>query len=139
MEHEGKKKNPYKGIYIGFIFVILVPIVFYFLFYAVLNRVGNTPIMAVYMSLTFAGLIGVLFDAICIISGLITDLFVNFFRRIKNTLTYFRPFEKGSYSFYFRQFIEGGGPLLWIFLLLFAATAVMAIFGAVNFLSNINL
>lgn len=139
MEYYGKNKKVYKGAPFAFIFMIVVPVVFYFLFYFVLIKANTTPSLAIYVSLALAGLIGVLFDLICIITGLISDLFTGFIHRIKSTFSLFKPFEKGAASYYFNQFIEDGGPLLWAFLLILALTIAVTIYGGVNYLSNIEL
>ena len=137
MEHYGKNKNPYKGIAIPIIIAIGLPIGMYFFFYPFLNVKNNTPTMAMYMSLSFAGLVGVLFDLICFFHGLLSDLIQGLFLRIKETISFFGFFKKGAMSYYFSCFMHDGGPILWIFVLIFGATIAMMTFGLVNFLGNL--
>ena len=137
MEYQGKEKKPYRGIYIAFIVMIAVPIGLYFFFYAILNIKNNTPEMARYMSLTFAGAASILFDLLCAGYGFIGGMLIDLFKRIKNTLSLFKPFEKGSCSFYFNQFIHDGGPILWLFFIVFGATIGMMTYGLVNYLEGV--
>ena len=137
MEELGKKKKPYRGMLIPFILMVAVPIPLYFLFYYVLNTVNNTPQMAHYMALAFAGLAGVCFDLMCVICGLFSDLFEFLIIRIKLVFYLYKPFEKGSAKFYFSEFIRGAGPLLWLYLILIGVTIGVTAYGMYNFLSAV--
>lgn len=134
MEHYGKEKKVYSGIWIPFILIIAVPTVNYFLFFWAISqfsKLDNTLVM--YTSIAFAGLTGVLFFIGCLISGFVHDLFEAMIYRIKDTIEFFGWFSIDGIKYYFREFIHDGGPILWMFFILMLGIIAVTIFGFVKF------
>lgn len=139
MEYEGKEKRIYHGIWIPFLLIIVFPTVCYFIFYAVFTHFTNHPHdIVIKMSLGFAGIIGTLFCLSCLLCGFLTDLLKAFGRRIKETISYFKPFSKQAFSWYFEQFKHDGGILIWLFFLILIAFIIIGIYGFVSFFSWYN-
>lgn len=139
MEYYGKNKKPYRGIWIAFIAMLAVPVAFFALFYfAIMTKVTVNNQYAFYISLSFSALVGFVFGVICILTGLISDLFAAMVARIKETLTYFGLFSKDGLKYYFNEFIHDGGPIMWGFLLLMGIFAVVSIIGFANFFQVFN-
>ena len=134
MEHYAKEKKIYKGIWIPFIVMVLVPAIFFVvLYFAIMNNVTTNQNYVLYICFSFSGLVGFLFGIICILSGLISDYFAAMINRIKETVEFYGFFTKRGFSYYFYEFIRCGGPLMWAFLLVIAGFAVMSAIGFVNF------
>ncbi len=135
MEYEGKEKRVYHGIWIPFILIVLVPTGCFFLFYWAIGHFSKLPQDAlIKMCLGFAGLEGFLFGMICLISGFIHDLFLAMINRIKDTFEYFTPFSKDAFKWYFYQFKQDGGIIIWVFLLLIIAFLIISIYGFTSFM-----
>ena len=137
MEELGKHKQPYRGIVIPFLIMIALPIGSYFFLSWIISRNHEITKQITDMCIGFAGIIGVCFDLLVVGFGFIGDLLRALVHRIKETLEYYRPFEKGSWSYYFSLFIRDGGPILWIFIILILITAGVASYGLVNWLTTI--
>ena len=136
MEYYGKNKKVYKGIWISFLFLILVPFSVFFLFRYVFVRFYSYPEdITNSLSIGFAGTIGFLFSAFCLVNGFIQEMFLGLIQRIKDTISYFGFGGKGALSWYFSEFIRTGGPLMWLFFLIWAANIVVAVIGFSNFFS----
>ena len=134
MEEPGKAKKPYHGIWIPFILILIVPLIAYVVFYNVIkyNFVAE-DIIHVYAALFFSGLVGSVFDIICILSGFVSDLFVAFAERIKETKEMFGLFTKEGFKYYWHCFFHDGGPIFWILLIIIIGHAIMALIGAKGF------
>ena len=132
MEHQGKEKNVYKGIWIAFIVLLMVPAVFFLLFFSVIksNYEGQKLENLIYASLTFSCAVGFLFCLVLIFTGFIKDLFVALIDRIKETFEYFTPFSKDATKWYFYKFWKDGGIIMWLFLLTMVAYLVITIISA---------
>ncbi len=127
MEYYGKNKKIYNGVWFPFITILVFPVIVFFLFKYVFTWTGRES-EADKLAFAFASLCAVFFDLSCMAHGFIHDCFIGFVRRIKETLEYFKPFSKGSWSYYFHMFIEDGGPIMWIFILIFAVTIGFTIY-----------
>lgn len=139
MEFEGKEKRVYHGIWIPFLLIILVPTICYIGFYLCFSRfTDHSQDIVIKMSLGFSGLIGVLFCLICLISGFIHDLFVAMINRIRDVFEYFKPFSKEANRWYFEQFKQDGGIIIWIFFLLLFSFLAISIYGFTAFFSWYN-
>ena len=139
MEYYGKNKKPYRGIWIAFVTMFLVPVAFFALFYfAIMSKITVNNQYAFYISLSFSGLVGFIYGVICILSGLISDLFSAMVTRVRETLTYFGLFSKDGFKYYIHEFINDGGPIMWGFLLLMGSFAVISIIGFANFFQIFN-
>ena len=134
MEHYGKSKRIYHGIIIPFIVMIVLQVGLYFLFYYAIKQFSKQPDFVIAnISLGFAGLIGVLFEIICVIHGFIYDPFVAFLKRVGNLFANFKIFKKKALAWYWDDFKENGGIIIWVFLLIFLATLFVCIFGFTRF------
>ena len=134
MEHYGKEKKIYKGIWISFVAMLVVPVALFLLFYfAIMGKITANNNYAFYISLAFSGLLGFMFGLVCILSGLIHDYFVAMINRIRDTIEFYGFFSKRGLSYYFTEFVHGGGPIMWGFLLLMSLFAVISVIGFANF------
>jgi len=134
MEHEGKEKKVYHGIWIPFLFIVLVPVICFLIFFFVLTNVTDHPQdIVIKISLGFSGIIGVLFALICLISGFIHDVFLAFVDRVKEVFEFFTPFTKEATRWYFYRFKEDGGIIFWIYFLLLISFLAVGIYGFVAF------
>ena len=134
MEHYGKKQKLYHGIAIPFICMLVVPTIIYFLLYFPIKAFSKLPdIVIVYMCLGFTGIVGILFDMICIVNGFIHDQFVAFCMRVSNFFANVKIFKKKAYEWYWDDFKENAGIMIWLFLLIFLATVFVCVFGFVKF------
>ena len=134
MEYYGKEKNYYHGMWIGFLIMILFPATMFGAFFLIFNAIDKYSVnQAIYMSFGFAGLVGFVFAIICIFAGFLRDLLSALFNRIRDTIEYFGFFSKDGIKFYFREFIIGGGPILWTFFILMFAYLGVSIYGFISF------
>ena len=135
MEHEGKKKKPYHGIWIPFLAILIVPTIAYIIFYNVikLNFVAEDTIH-IHTALFFAGAVGFVFDIICVLSGFLSDLIKAFKNRISETHELFGLFTKEGFKYYWSSFFHDGGPIFWVFILISVAHAVIGVVGLITFL-----
>ena len=136
MEHYGKEHNMYHGIIIPFVFmIIIIPVILYFLFYfAVGSFKQYDHDSLVWLSLFFAFLLTSLFDLSCILSGFINGMFTAFIQRVRTLCRDYKIFKGNAVKWYFRDFLEKGGPILWPFLLITTATIVFTVISFVTFL-----
>lgn len=134
MEQLGKNKRPYHGIAIPFIVIIIVPIVFYILFYNVILFYTTMPELIVrYSALFFAGIVGFLFCVISMLAGF-TDGYVRMFiERIRETKELFGLFTKDGIKYYFSLFWQDGAIIFWIFMTLLLANVFLSLLGFFNF------
>ena len=136
MEFYGKEKRIYNGIWIAFIALAAFPaIIFWLLHWAISYRTSSTPEQALFMSLGFAGLIGLLFSMICVFSGLLSDLFEDMIKRIRETIEFYGFFSKDGFSYYWHSFIHDGGPVMWGFIIFTLAYAGVSAFGFIKYFS----
>ena len=135
MEFTGKEKKVYKGIWIPFLIIVIVPFAFYFFFHYILSKfeVPYPEHVMFYMSIGFAGVVGSAFGFSCLFSGFVHDIFLAMINRIKDTLEFFDFGSKEAFKWYFSEFINDGGIILWIFLLELAANVFIMLFGFINF------
>ena len=139
MEYDGKDKKVYHGMVIPFICFLAVPLGVFFLLYAVLLRFTDHPTeICAYIALGFAGIVGFLFAMICLVSGFLRDTFELFIERIKDTTSYYKPFSKKAFSYYFYRFKEDGGIFIWVFFIFLIAFAIIAFIGFYSFFSWYN-
>ncbi len=134
MEHIGKERKLYNGIAIPFILILVIPVGFYYFFNVIFTKfTDHTAEVIIYMSLGFAGLVGTLFNTIFIIDGFIHDLFISFIMRLARLFSEIKVFKKKAFAWYFEDFKENGGIIIWIFLLIYVATLCMCIYGFSKF------
>ena len=134
MEYYGKEKNVYQGIWIAFVVMFIAPVVSFFIVYNSMMRFNNCPEeVIIKISIGTAGIVGVAFCFICLFHDFAHDLFGAFINRIKDSIYYFPPFSKDGIKWYFYQFIHDGGPIMWVFLLIMAFYAFLAVFGVKSF------
>lgn len=134
MEHYGKEKKPYHGIAVPYILMLVIPTNLYFLFYwAILTNTILPKIVVIYMSLAFSCLVGVLFDLSFLISGFLSDAFEAWMRRIGQLFANIKIFKKKAIAWYFDDFKENAGIMIWLFVLVFGATLAVSLFGFIKF------
>ena len=134
MEYYGKEKRPYRGIWIAFINMIIFPIMIYGLFYWAMTSKTTLPHdEIVYMCLGFAGLVGLIYSIICILVGMIGDLFEAMITRIRETIQFYGFFTKRGCKYYWYNFIHDGGSIMWGFFLFMFANIGVSAFGFVNY------
>ena len=128
MEENGKKINLYRGIWIAFTAMFVLPILTFILFYFILNIFS--------LALALSSLIGFLFGVSCWIAGFTKDLFAAFKDRVRETHELFDGiFTKDGFKWYFGRFIEDGGIVLWLFFLIIIAFGVVS---AISFIDVYN-
>ncbi len=134
MEQNGKKINIYRGIWIGALVQILVPIAAFFLLYAVIDRYFDHPKMVtIHICLAYTGIIGACFVGLCFFRG-IGDLFAAFLERIRETRELFGGiFNKDGFHWYMHKFLEDGGILIYVQILMILIYAAISVYGFVNF------
>ena len=134
MEHLGKEKKPYHGIWIPFILMLILPAGVFCLLYFVITRYqsGSTA-YAFSISLALSFLVGFLFAISCLIAGFLHDQFVALAVRIKDTHDYYGLLTKEGIKYYFGEFIHDGGPIVWIFFIITIALAVVSAIDFVQF------
>lgn len=140
MEHYGKETNIYKGIWIAFIFLLLVPVFVYFFLYGFLERFHTdypAEIIA-YMSLGFASTIAVLFDLISWITGFLNGLVSSMCRRVYNLFSNIKIFKGKAFKWYLESFVRNGGFILWGFILILIASIITGVIGFYQFFSWYN-
>lgn len=134
MEHYGKEKKLYKGIWIAFIALLAFPAaIFGLLYWAIEVNTLYSPLEITYTCLAFAGLVGLLFCITLILTGLIDDLFEGMKKRIRETYEFYGLFSKDSWSYYWYSFVHDGGPIMWGFFTVMLAYAGISIFGFINY------
>ena len=134
MEHYGKEKNIYHGVAIPYIIMVLLPALMFIMFFSIFTYWTEHPReIVVYMSLAFSTLVAVLFDISCIIAGLVHDNFIFMTKRIANYFANVRIFKKKAREWYWEDFKENGGIILWLFIIVFLATVAVCVFGFVKF------
>ena len=106
------------------------------LYWAITSKTSLPHDEVVYMCLGFAGLVGFLYSIICILVGLIADLFEAMITRIKETLQFYGPFSKDGFKYYWYNFFHDGGPIMWGFFLFMLANAATSVFGFVKFFTT---
>ena len=130
MEFIGKEKRIYHGIWIAFVAFVVFPLAFFFLLRFAINHYNNySEDLLNSLALGFAALVGFLFGMICLVCGLIQDMFSAFLKRIRERFEYFDFISKEGNSWYFHEFIHDGGIIMWLFLLILVIYALLSLAG----------
>ena len=134
MEEYGKQVNVYRGIWVAFVMSFVIPILAFGLVYYAVNRFFNHPTyINVDISLGYAGVAGSLFMLLCLFNNAAGDLWRALADRIRETKELFGGiFNKDGFKWYMQRFLEDGGPLIWILLLMSLIYAGIAVYGFVN-------
>ena len=135
MEHYGKKSNPYRGIVIALFCVIAFSIGVFFLILWIVNRYdSHTSIVNVQGTLGFTGLISALTMIVIFFSHLDSTFFVDIRNRIDETRSLFgKVCCKEGIKYYYDMFVEDGGPIMYVVILMFITYVVMSIYGFSSF------
>ena len=134
MEYYGKNKNYYRGIWIGFLIMLLFPASLFALFFVIFNSLERYSLaQIIYMCFAFSGLAGFGFAILCILSDFLRDLLSAMVDRIRDTAEFYGFFSKDGIKYYFHEFIIGAGPILWTFILLMFTYIGLSIYGFISF------
>ncbi len=135
MEHEGKEKSPYKGIFVSCFFMIFVPVGCFALFAWLLPKVQDFSAelnRATAQTIGFG--IGVLYDFIGIFSGAFKDGAAAVAERMGN----FRENIAVSFGYACKEYLKdmkSGGVVLLILLSIMALTIAFFVGGLTTALS----
>lgn len=137
MEELGKHVNLYRGFWFAIIILILVPVSFFFIIFAVINHNFDHPFKTTLdISLALSGTAGALFALSCYFNGSTDGLFRAFIDRIVETRELFgKIFCKEGLKWYWSRFVEDGGFIVWGLFLFFLIYAGVAAYGYVGFIS----
>ena len=75
---------------------------------------------------------GFIFGLMCIVAGFTKDLFRLLGDRIQETHEMFGFFSKEGFKWYVHRFIDDGGPILWLFLLIVVGFAFTSAFSFIK-------
>lgn len=136
MEYYGKEKKIYQAIWIPFLGLLTFPGACFTIFYLCVGYYLDYPTyIDIDIALFFAGMIGVLFCVICILTGFIGDVFSSLIDRIKETREFFPKFDKEARKWYFYRFKRDGGFILWGFILILLLYISCTLCGFFSFFS----
>ena len=135
MEENGKHVNLYRGIWLAFLGMFLLPGTCFGVFFAVINGFFHHPLYITFdISLAFAGLVGVLFVIICFLAGLADGLFGGIGDRISETREMFGGiFNKYGFKWYVQRFVDDCGIIFWAGILILLTYAFLSAYGFINF------
>ena len=134
MEEYGKQVNVYRGIWLAFVMSFVIPILAFSLVFYTVNRFFDHPLnITIDISLGYAGLCGCLFMLLCLFNNAAGDLWRALGERIRETRELFGGiFNKEGFKWYMQRFLEDGGPLIWIMLLMSLIYAGISAYGFIN-------
>ena len=140
MEENGKRVNPNRGMWAGYLSCVIVPAIFITLIFVVVNRFFDHPFeITLDIALGLGGICGACYIGICCLVGVTDGLVAALFERIRETREmYDSPFEKEAIKWYWTKFYEDGGIILWAMVFFFLLYAAIATYGIVNFVNWYN-
>ena len=135
MEVNGKRVNPYRGIWIAFIMMFVIPAIAFFLTYYATTHFFDHPFeVNINICLSVSGFVGVLFVLISLLSGDVRDIFLAFIDRVQETRVLFDGiFTKEGWKWYWRRFLDDGGIIFWVMILFLLFYAAIGIIGTIGF------
>ena len=131
MEYYGKDPKPYRGIGFFVFFLVLVPVLVFWLVFVIFKNYNDAPVNIVFnFSIFLACLVGTLFYLVAIFKGSFEDLNRAWRERIKEFFEEVKITPKGAFKSYFASFYNDGGIILVI---LYTWMIVLVVVGIINF------
>ena len=132
MEHEGKTRSPYKGVFGSSLILTVVPILLFLFVLAVVKKFTNQPLsMDVNFSLMVGLGCGFLFQLTCVLSGLMKGTFKVVINRVKNFFSNLTINFKFALKYYWDD-IKSEGVVFWIYFLILGTTFTFTLIGIIN-------
>lgn len=131
MDTENVRKSPYHGAWVIVLLQVGVPAAVFALLYAAMNSktVGRGGEEAYVTAVFFSGLVGVLFEAMLLISGVFSDSFEAVKTRVKDFASDVGISVRMAFSCY-AESMKSDGVVFLIYFSLAAATCGWLIYGA---------
>lgn len=132
MEHIGKKKNPYKSLWLSSLILFLIPwIPFFIIYFAFQIYSRETQEAILWTSIAFGFGCGSLFHLSCILAGLLKD---DFRIVVKRIATYFSnlPYSKKMAGMIYKEDIKENGITFWPHFLIILSYLGLTIYGVIK-------